>query len=217
MVKWSSGCGRSGSDRFINMKTKSLFICCVMVLFCGFVHGDQIQFYLTGAQGDGLLPGNIDPPTSSTGSGDTGPTGIVYDTDSNILSIDILWGSENGYSDLTGEVTLLHLHGPTPSLPPANFGEVNPNIIVNLGNSLNFESSATGGGLDDDFFLSNQQEEWLLEGRTYINVHTAMYDTGELRGYVLPVGFAIPEPSSAIGFGLILLATGRKRSRPTGC
>lgn len=158
------------------------------------ITGDEIEFFVTGAQGDGLLPGNISPATNSNGSGDIGSTGIVFDTDTNTLNIDVEWGSENGYSDLTGEVTLLHLHGPTPSLPPFNFGEVNTDILINLGNSLNFISSGTGGGLIDNFFLSNDEEEWLLSGRTYINVHTAMYPTGEIRGYVVPVGFEVPEP-----------------------
>ena len=194
------------------MRTFNLAFLFALILCC---HGtaDEVQFFLTGAQGEGLLPGNIDPPTSSSGSGDMGITGIVYDTDTNILSVDIQWGSENGYSDLSGEVTLLHLHGPTPSLPPANFGEVNPNIIVNLANSLEFDSSATGGSLVDDYFLSEQQEDWLLSGRTYINVHTAMYETGEIRGYVIPQGLLIPEPGATfvLGSGLTFIIGRRRR------
>ncbi len=171
--------------------------------------GDIVDFYLTGAQGEGLLPGNISPATSSTGSGGMGLTGITFDTSTNILRVDIEWGSENGYSDLTGDVTLLHLHGPTASLPPDNFGEVDPNIIVNLAGSLNFNPSGTGGSLTDFFLLSNQDAEYLLSGRTYINVHTAMYETGEIRGYVLQV----PEPSAGVLLigGLGLIANRRRR------
>ena len=193
------------------MNLRTLSCCLVVLLFCGTAYCDQVQFFLTGAQGIGLLPGNIDPPTSSTGSGDMGIAGILLDTDTNILSIDIEWGSENGYSDLSGEITLLHLHGPTPSLPPSNFGEVNPNIIVNLANSLNFNSSATGGGLNDGYFLSNQEEEWLLSGRTYINVHTEMHPTGEIRGYVLPN--SVPEPGSTIFVSGIVIAAVLRRRR----
>ena len=185
------------------MKIRALVFCLVVIHLAGVAKSDEIQFFLTGAEGIGLLPGNIDPPTSSTGSGNAGSTGIVYDTDTNTFSVDIEWGSENGYSDLSGEVTLLHLHGPTPSLPPFNFGEVNPNIIVNLANSLNFNSSGSGGSLVDEYFLSNQEEEWLLQGRTYINVHTAMYETGEIRGYLLPQGFSIPEPGTGIGLIMV--------------
>ena len=184
------------------------------LLFVGpSANAETIEFFVTGAAGDGLLPGNIDPPTGSSGSGGIGMAGIMFDTQTNTLSLDLEWGSENGYSDLTGEVTLLHLHGPTPSLPPFNFGEINTQILVNLGNSLNFDSSGTGGGIEDVFFLSNKQEEYLLSGRTYINVHTAANPTGEIRGYLLPVGFSVPEPGSAaiiVVFGLAILRQRRR-------
>ena len=136
-------------------------LCCLLI--CAFAtpaFADQIEFFVTGAAGDGLLPGNISPSTTSNGSGDIGMTGIIFDTDTNILSVDVEWGSENGFSDLTGEVTLLHWHGPTASLPPNNFGEVNPQILINFGNSLNFDPSPSGGGLVDTYFLSSDQEEY---------------------------------------------------------
>ena len=194
------------------MLFRPVAIAVVILSLCGNVSGDEVEFFLTGAQGNGLLPGNIEPPTNSSGSGDMGLTGIVFDTDTNILSIDIEWGSENGYSDLTGEVTLLHLHGPTPSLPPDNFGEINPQIIVNLASSLNFDGSATGGSLIEEYFLSNTEEDWLLSGRTYINVHTEMFGTGEIRGYLLPTSMAIPEPAAATTLAVLLsLSLSRRR------
>lgn len=190
-----------------------LICACVVLLLCGSVNGDQVQFFLTGAQGNGLLPGNIDPVPSSNGSGDMGLTGIVFDTDANELSVDIEWGSENGFSDLSGEVTLLHLHGPTPSLPPDNFGEVNTQIIVNLAGSLNFNSSGTDGSLNDVFFLSDEEEDWLLSGRTYINVHTELYGAGEIRGYLLPTTFAVPEPNTGFLAVCLVAATALRRRR----
>ena len=114
-----------------------LTFCFVTLLTGVTAEADIVEFIATGEQGEGLLPGNISPGTTSTGSGAIGNTGILFDTDTNILSVDIGWGSENGFSDLTGEVTLLHLHGPTPSLPPFNFGEINPDVLVNLAGSLN--------------------------------------------------------------------------------
>ncbi len=194
------------------MKTNYLY-CGIAVAFllCGPIpaFADQIELIVTGAQGDGLLPGNIDPPTSSTGSGAIGLGGIVYDTDTNLLNLDIEWGSGNGHSDLTGDVTLLHLHGPTADMAPNNFGQVNSQILVNLGNSLKFMPSGSAGGLSDTFFLSNQQEMYLLSGRTYINVHTNMYPMGEIRGYL--VAATVPEPTSAaLVFGLLLIALQRR-------
>ena len=49
----------------------------------------------------------------------------------------------------------------------------------------------------DFYFISNSDVDALLAGRFYINVHTEMYDMGEIRGYLVPV----PEPGSAAVLG----------------
>ena len=160
------------------------------------VNGDIIEFIAEGTAGTGLLAGNIAPSTSSTGSGAIGNGGIFFDTDTNELTVDILWGSENGFSDLTGDVILLHLHGPVDP-GQSGWGQVNTNILVQMQNSLNFDSSGSGGSLVETFFLDDQQEEWLLDSRTYINVHTDLYPTGEIRGYLTNTS-AVPEPTSVV-------------------
>ncbi|MCH2183624.1 MAG: CHRD domain-containing protein [Mariniblastus sp.] len=168
---------------------------------------DIVELYATGAGGDGLLGTNIDPPSTNPGSGGLGPLGITLDTETNILVVHLLWGQENGYETLSGDVTMLHLHGPTESRAPDNFGEVNSNIIINLGNSLNFNPSASSGGLQDSFFVSNEEKAWVLSGRTYINVHTELNPTGEIRGYLIQ---SVPEPATGLvwmliaGYGLAL-------------
>jgi len=168
---------------------------------------DIVELYATGAGGNGLLGTNIDPPATNPGSGGLGPLGITLDTETNILVIQLLWGLENGYETLSGDVTKLHLHGPTESRAPNNFGETNSNIIINLGNSLNFNPSASSGGLQDSFFVSNEEKEWVLSGRTYINVHTDLNPMGEIRGYLMQ---SVPEPGFtltwilAAGYGLAL-------------
>ncbi len=174
---------------------------------------DIAEFYVTGAGGNGLLGTNVDPPATNPGSGGMGPMGITLDTDTNILMIQLLWGIDNGYETLSGDVTKLHLHGPTADRAPDNFGQVNMNIILNLGNSLSFNPSASSGGLDDSFFVSDQEKNWILSGRTYINVHTDLNPMGEIRGYVLQ---SVPEPTT--GFALMMLsiyglAKRRKRCR----
>ena len=97
------------------MKRTLLAFFAIVIFTCAPLAAEQIEFRLTGNAGNGLLPGNVTPPTSSDGSGGIGLTGIIFDLDTNFLFIDIGWGSENGYSDLTGEITNLHLHGPTPN------------------------------------------------------------------------------------------------------
>lgn len=155
---------------------------------------DIIQLVPTGNAGVGLLSGNVFTGSTNAGSGGVGSTGITLDTNTNILHIDIEWGSENGYDDLSGNVTMLHFHGMTDDPAPDSFNQVNSNILINLGNSLNFDNSATGGGLVDDFFVDTADIAGILEGRAYINVHTDLNPLGEIRGYLV----VIPEPNGSI-------------------
>ena len=192
--------------------TRSLVAC--LTLFAGHSliatsQADIVELYVTGAGGDGLLGTNVDPPATNPGSGGMGPMGITLDTDTNILMVQLLWGLDNGYDTMSGEVTKLHLHGPTADRAPNNFGQVNMNIILNLGNSLNFDPSASAGGLDDSFFISNEEKNWILSGRTYINVHTELNPMGEIRGYVLQ---SVPEPAAALAL-LVLGVCGLARRR----
>jgi len=178
------------------------------------VKGDLVEMLLIGNAGQGLLPGNVNPPTDSTGSGGIGPEGIIFDTATNLLHINIFWGSENGFSDLSGEVTALHLHGPV-DLPPGGWSQESNNLIINLGNSLNFDDSPSSGGLTDIYFFSNEEAGWLLDGRTYINVHTHQYELGEIRGYLIRAD-AVPEPAGASIVMCAIIAFFRIRRRPCG-
>ena len=175
--------------------------------------GQIVDLKLTGVAGDGLLPGNVTPGTSSTGFGGEGDIGLLFDLDTNTLTVDIEWGSGNGFGDLTGEVTMLHLHGPTDNRAPRSFTQRGP-LLINLGASLNFDSSATDGGLNETYFINPTNVNDLLQGRFYINVHTQMYEMGEIRGYVVRSNF-VPEPGS-IGLlaGLAGMMIMRRRRHP---
>lgn len=153
---------------------------------------DIISFVATGSAGDGLLEGNIDPPTGEAGTGGIGSTGITFNTDNNILHIDVEWGSANGYTDLSQDVFRLHLHGPTAGSFDAAFGQVAP-LLISLSSSTSFDASATGGGVNDNFLLDAANVQHLLDGRTYINVHLGDSDTGVIRGYLQR---SVPEPGS---------------------
>lgn len=72
------------------------------------------------------------------------------------------------YSGLTGPATAAHLHG--PALPGANAGVVLP------------LPSATRSPSEGEATLSEAQVNDLLAGRWYVNVHTAAFPGGEIRG-----------------------------------
>lgn len=169
---------------------------------------DLVEFRLLGNAGEGLLEGNVTPGTGSAGEGGIGATGLTYDTDTNILHVDVEWGTGNGYSgDLSGAVTMLHLHGPTDAPPPNSFSQTGPLMVV-LSNTTNFNGSPIEGGVNDNFFIDQSDEAALLAGRTYINVHTDMFAMGEIRGYLVR---SVPEPGTAGLAGLLLLCAARRR------
>lgn len=101
------------------------------------------------------------PPTDSSG---TGSAVITYDTDTKELG----WTID--YSGLTGPATAAHFHG------PAAAGE-NAGVLVPITVSDSpMEGSAT---------LTDEQAAALMDGKLYVNIHTAANKGGEIRGQVM--------------------------------
>ena len=190
-----------------------LFKAIIALLFStSSVSADFVQFYLTGAGGDGLLESNINPATGESGTGGMGANGIFFDTDLNELHIHLEWGSQFGYSDLSADVLKLHLHGPTPDSAPGSFGQTG-GLLITLSMSNSFVADATGGGVNDFFALDNINVPHLMDGRLYVNVHLTDTDTGVIRGYLVR---AVPEPSSILAVSLLvscILSTSRSRNK----
>jgi hypothetical protein len=151
---------------------------------------DIINLDLSGKAGPGLLIGNENPSVPSGGSGGEIGAGISFDTLSNVLTINIGWGSGNGFTDLTGTTTGGHIHGPTTDPAPASFTE-NAGILIALDSLAGWNSSATNGGFSGTVTLTSSQATDLQAGRLYINVHTSANPGGEIRGYLV-----VPEPNS---------------------
>src|SRR4051812_15177690 len=93
----------------------------LLVLFTAVTLSSQaalIQFALSPPGTDaavGLSPLNEVPPaTNSTGSGNTISGGIVFNTDTSILHIEVGYGSIAGFADLTGPAQAMHIHCPAP-------------------------------------------------------------------------------------------------------
>ena len=195
------------------MKNISIALVVVLWVICpgDFVAADIVKFIATGSAGDGLLAGNIAPPTSELGTGGIGATGITYDTVEGLFHVDLKWGSGNGFIDLSSDVLKLHLHGPTTDAGNAAFGQTAP-LLVNMTTNGSFNASRTSGGINGNFFLDSAGADALLAGRTYINVHLSDTDTGVIRGYLQ----AVPEPGSLAALtlvsGLTILRRRRKRS-----
>ncbi len=139
-----------------------------------------------------LSPGQEVPPAASTATGQ----GVVdYDTVTGLLSWSV------SYADLISPLTAAHFHG--PALPTQNAGvqvplSVGPNPIV---------GSAT---------ITAPQGADLLNELWYVNLHTAAFPAGELRGQVVGLTLArgddpVPEPTGLGLLGLGLLALRRRR------
>jgi hypothetical protein len=101
------------------------------------------------------------PPNNSAG---TGTADITLDTDANKVTWTI---TQQG---LTGDATAAHFHG------PAKVGE-------NAGPIVDITANMMSGSAD----VTPEQLTMIREGNTYVNVHTAQYPDGEIRGQVLQV------------------------------
>jgi hypothetical protein len=99
------------------------------------------------------------PPNDSPG---TGTADVTLDTDANKVSWTIT------HEGLTGDPAAAHFHG------PAKVGENAP-PVVDISTNL-MEGSAD---------VSAEQLQMIREGNTYLNIHTAQYPDGEIRGQVL--------------------------------
>ena len=103
------------------------------------------------------------PPTTSAG---TGTATATLDTATRRLIWDVT------YSGLTGPAMAAHIHG------PANPGQNAPVVIP-------FTGSLTSP-IKGSKVLTASQAGALEAGKYYVNVHTAKYKGGEIRGQLTP-------------------------------
>jgi hypothetical protein len=125
------------------------------VLPAGGAFADKLSF---GAE---LKGASEVPPTDSTG---TGSVTMTFDTASKQLE----W--KGSYSGLSGDATAAHFHGPAEAGKNAGVAIPIPSI----------KSPFTGSA-----GLTDAQAEDLANGRLYVNVHSAKFPNGEIRGQVL--------------------------------
>ena len=128
---------------------------------------------------------------AGTGSAGTGSATMTLDTITNLFSWNV------GWSGLVNE-TAAHFHG--RALPSENAG-----VQVNIGIAAN---PAIGSST-----LSDAQETDLLAGLWYINIHTAAFPAGEIRGQVQISTVPIPAAAWLFGSGLLGLVGIARRKK----
>ena len=161
-------------------------------------HAHQIAFDLAGKAGPGLLSGNENGTVNGTpGSGGEVSTGIVFNDQTRVLTIDVGWGSANGFTNLTGDARAGHIHGPTASSGSAAFNE-NAGVMIGLDDKPGWNPSASSGGFSGSVTLTADQVEFLFAGRLYINIHTETNGGGEIRGNLVETPFDAANPVAAV-------------------
>ena len=181
-----------------------------------------IEFDFVGNGGVGLLPGNeigADTATelTSTAFGGEVGNGLVFDTETNILEFDFSFeGLSGGLFDANSGI---HFHLPGISGDP--FNQTGP-VVFNLNNFDDTDAvsntneqiafGSTSGQVTGSVLFTDTQAADLLAGEYYLNIHSADFTGGELRGSLTA---AVPEPSSLTV--IALLTTGmvvrRRRTR----
>lgn len=182
-------------ESFKVLKTFILALVSSLLVSSGGVRAAVISFDIRGNAGYGLLGGNENPVVSGGGSGgETGP-GIFFDLDTNDLTINVGWGSQNGFTDLSGPASAMHIH------KSAGFG-INGPVVVDLSSLVGFSNNAMSGGFSGTVNLTDDLKIALFDGNLYLNVHTASNPGGEIRGNLR----VVPEPSMCVIFTLIGLS-----------
>lgn len=143
------------------------------------------------------------PPVTSPGSG-TATLTIDPDT--------LAWTLDISYGGMTSGMTVAHIHrAPAGSNGPVIIGL--DGIPLSGGrpswNLLPVGANAfsSGGPVAAPFAFPAAELANLLNGNTYINIHTGQFPGGELRGQL------VPAPAAAGLLGLAGLAAARRRRR----
>ena len=141
--------------------------------------------------------------TSATG-GETAP-GVTYNDLTKQLTLNFAYGSDHGFTDLSSSLNTggAHIHGPATT-------EESAGVLYNIFSLINQTSSTDGVAsgivqlvdLQAGAYTIAAQEADLFAGEWYLNLHTANFGGGEIRGQLL----LVPEPSTYATFaGLALL------------
>lgn len=158
------------------------------------LHAATIKFALIGKGGPGLLSSNETVTLSGTpGKGGLIASGISFDDVSKVLTINVGWGTGNGFTNLSGNALAAHIHGPTASSFPASYNETG-GVLLSLDSSpFSFTASASSGSITgNSATLNATNEAALMAGKLYLNIHTSTNGGGEIRGNLVPISETVP-------------------------
>ena len=140
------------------MLRRSIMLAGFAVMLAGTASAATVKFHAT------LTPTSEVPPTKSTGSGEAN---VSLDTSSHELSYDVT------FSGFASAVTAAHIHG------PAEMGK-NAGVVVPLG-------SAPTSPIHGTAKLTPEQEQQLMAGMYYVNIHSKNNPSGAIRGQLTQV------------------------------
>jgi hypothetical protein len=143
-----------------------------------------------------VMVGGLDGPQAGTPSTGTGTYSVTVDRNTNQITI------SGTYTGLTTTVTVAHLHG------PAWFG-IPAGVLIGV-----VTTGGTAGTYNGSMTVSDTVLDHILDGFTYVNVHTTMFPAGEIRGQVilptLGTQYCAAAPNSTGNPG-VLVAVGSPR------
>ena len=189
-----------------NIQLSTLVASAILIAFIARVaQADVVEFTLQGSAGGGVTAAN-EPGDTGNGSGDL-RTNAIYDTDTNMFSLDVGWGSGNGFADLTSAASLVNLHFVEDGVPPDVFEQSGSAFLT----FDEVDESPLSGGVTNTVEILEEREADLLAGRVYLHIHTDDISGGEARGYF--ISQAVPEPGSASILGLAAIGLFVRRRR----